>query len=154
MPESIDQRILSLPLLENEELRQLWQELFDAPAALKMRKDFMIPMLAHRLQEQAFRPGAIPIRKRLERLVREFGTAPDSVVSRPRLRPGTRLVRQWNNRIHVVNVEDSGYEYEGARYDSLSQIARLITGTRWSGPVFFGINNKARKGRSNESARA
>jgi hypothetical protein len=152
MPESIAQRVLSLPLLENEELRQLWEDLFHASAPLKMRKDFMIPILAHRLQEQAFGPVGKQTRKRLERLARESSATPSSVVSRARLSPGTRLVRQWNSRVHVVNVEGSGYEYDGTRYQSLSQVARLITGTRWSGPVFFGIkNNKVKRGVSNES---
>ena len=141
MPEPIAQRLIALSRLRNETLRQLWQELFHAPA-LKMRKDFMLPILAHRLQEQAFGPLANPTRNRLERLARGIGTTSDTLLSGPRLSPGTRLVRQWNSRIHVVNVESSGYEYDGTRYRSLSQIARLITGTRWSGPVFFGIKNK------------
>src|SRR4051812_44625448 len=128
MPESIAERILSLPLLGNEKLRQLWEELFHVPAAPKMRKDFIIPILAHRLQEQACGPVAPPICKRLERLARESSATPSGVVSRSRLSAGTRLVRQWNNRVHVVNVEGSGYEYDGTRYQSLSQIARLITG--------------------------
>ena len=52
----------------------------------------------------------------------------------PAMKPGTRLVRQWRNEVHLVNVEANGYEYRGIRYQSLSEIARLITGTRWSGP--------------------
>jgi hypothetical protein len=155
MPESIAQRLLSLPLLGNKQLRGLWEELFHAPTALKMRRDFMIPILCYRLQEREFGPIAKPIRKRLERLAQQGHAAPDRFVSHPRLSPGTRLVRQWDNRVHVVNVESSGYEYAGTRYQSLSQIARLITGTRWSGPVFFGVKNKkAKRGTSNESARA
>ena len=59
--------------------------------------------------------------------------------------PGTRLVRQWGDRVHLVNVETNGYEYHGARYQSLSEIARLITGTRWSGPLFFGIKRESAK---------
>jgi len=48
-------------------------------------------------------------------------------------------VRQWKEQVHVVEVETEGYEYRGARYENLSEIARLITGTRWSGPLFFGL---------------
>jgi hypothetical protein len=55
-------------------------------------------------------------------------------------KPGTRLVREWRDEVYLVNVQPNGYEYKGGRYKSLSQIARLITGTRWSGPLFFGIN--------------
>ena len=113
----------------------------------------MIPILAYRLQEQAFGTLSAATRRRLDHLALKFGTNPKSTFeSRPHLRPGTRLVRQWANRVHVVNVENSGYEYQGARYQSLSQIARLITGTRWSGPLFFGIKGKKGKKTSAEEA--
>ena len=61
-----------------------------------------------------------------------FEADPDAVVSnRPPIKPGTRLVRQWKEQVHVVEVETEGYEYRGARYENLSEIARLSTGTRW-----------------------
>ena len=53
--------------------------------------------------------------------------------------PGTRLVREWQGRTHTVLVTDTGFEYAGKHYPSLSAIARAITGTRWSGPAFFGL---------------
>ncbi|MGH9545617.1 MAG: DUF2924 domain-containing protein [Terriglobales bacterium] len=85
-------------------------------------------------------------RKRQQRLLdlsRAFEKGKDPAVARaPRMRPGTRLVRQWGDRVHLVSVESNGYEYQGARYRSLSEIARLITGTRWSGPLFFGIQKE------------
>jgi hypothetical protein len=62
--------------------------------------------------------------------------------TRPPIKAGTRLVRQWKEQIHVVEVKTEGYEYRGARYENLSEIARLITGTRWSGPAFFGLKAK------------
>ena len=63
------------------------------------------------------------------------------VSQRPAIKPGTRLIRQWKDQVHIVNVEEGNYEYRGARYESLSEIARLITGTRWSGPLFFGLKS-------------
>lgn len=66
------------------------------------------------------------------------------------IRPGTRLVRQWGDRVHLVNVQANGYEYQGNRYQSLSEIARLITGTRWSGPLFFGIKHESANAKSQE----
>jgi hypothetical protein len=57
----------------------------------------------------------------------------------PSIKPGTRLVRQRRDQVHLVNVEANGYEYRDGRYLTLSEIARLITGTRWPGPLFFGI---------------
>jgi hypothetical protein len=58
---------------------------------------------------------------------------------------GTRLVREWQGVEYVVTVTTDGYEWEGRPYQSLSSIARAITGTRWSGPVFFGLNNYRRR---------
>lgn len=146
MPDSVAERLSSLPTLEKAGLRRLWLELFDAPPTPKLRRDFMIPILAYRLQEQTFGTLSAATRRRLDQLAFKFGTNPKSTLKpRPHLRPGTRLVRQWANRVHVVNVESSGYEYQGTRYQSLSQIARLITGTRWSGPLFFGIKSKRRE---------
>jgi len=64
------------------------------------------------------------------------------ISSVPGIKPGTRLVRQWRGQVHVVNVEEKDFEYKGALYQSLSEIARLITGTRWSGPLFFGLKGE------------
>ena len=55
------------------------------------------------------------------------------------LLPGTRLVRDWQGVQHEVTVLSGGFEYRGRRFKSLSVIARTITGTRWSGPLFFGM---------------
>lgn len=64
------------------------------------------------------------------------------VSNRHTIKPGTRLVRQWKEQVHVVEVEAEGYAYRGSRYENLSEIARLITGTRWPGPLFFGLRSK------------
>ena len=52
---------------------------------------------------------------------------------------GTALTREWKGQSHRVQVEQGGFRYQGQRFDSLSEIARAITGTRWSGPRFFGL---------------
>ena len=57
--------------------------------------------------------------------------------------PGTRLVRSWHGEVHEVGVTDAGFEYHGKSYRTLSKIAREITGSQWSGPLFFGIRKKA-----------
>jgi len=57
----------------------------------------------------------------------------------PRIRPGARLIREWQGETYKVMVVEDGFVYQGNRYKSLSEIARLITGTRWSGPRFFGL---------------
>jgi hypothetical protein len=57
----------------------------------------------------------------------------------PALKPGSRLVRAWNGRSHHVEVTEHGFEWNGQAFKSLSAVAREITGTRWSGPRFFGV---------------
>ena len=58
---------------------------------------------------------------------------------RPKVRPGTRLLRDWNGRTHAVDVVEDGFVFDGKTYKSLSAVARRITGVRWSGPRFFGL---------------
>lgn len=62
--------------------------------------------------------------------------------STPLYKPGTRLVREWQGVTHEITIEDDGFTWNGHRYRSLSHIAREITGTRWSGPRFFGLTRE------------
>jgi hypothetical protein len=143
MTEPIAERLAELPKLNKPSLLELWEELFKSDPPTQLRRRLMIQILAHRLQEQAFGPLSAASRGRLRRLAQAFANNSESIIpSAPSLKPGTRLVRQWRDQVHLVNVEAKGYEYQGARYQSLSEIARLITGTRWSGPLFFGIKNE------------
>lgn len=64
---------------------------------------------------------------------------PPAPPARVALKPGARLVREWNGRMNVVEVTDDGFVHEGKTYRSLSAIARRITGAHWSGPRFFGL---------------
>jgi hypothetical protein len=152
MPDPIAKRLAMLPDLSKADLCELWKQLFNSNPSPNMRRDLLIPILAHRLQEQAFGSIGASTRGRLSQLCEAFekdgGT---TIPSTPRIRPGTRLVRQWRDRVHLVNVKTNGYEYQGGRYQSLSEIARLITGTRWSGPLFFGIKNQEAKSKPKET---
>jgi len=153
MPDRIAERISSLPFLEKSVLRQQWRELFGASPSPTLRRDFMIPILAYRLQERAFGALKPSTRKQLDHLAALTTNPNQTSRSAPHLRSGTRLVRRWRNQTHVVNIESQGYEYGGTRYKSLSHIARLITGTRWSGPLFFGVKrNKGRRDSAQEVA--
>ncbi len=144
MPDSsITQRLDSLPRLSKPALCGLWRQLFKRDPPLAIRKELMLRILAYRLQEQQFGGLADASCRRLRQLATAFEADPNAVVStRPSIKSGTRLVRQWGEQVHVVEVEAEGYQYKGARYKSLSEIARLITGTRWSGPLFFGLKGK------------
>jgi hypothetical protein len=131
MPDPVEKRLTALRTLSKAALCDLWKQFFHSTPPSKLRRDLMIPILAYRIQEQAFGPLSARAQERLRQLSQAFGKGSDPTAARaPRVRPGTRLVRQWGDRVHLVNVETNGYEYQGARYQSLSEIARLITGTR------------------------
>lgn len=147
MPDSVEKRLTTLPTLSKAALHDLWKQCFDSAPPPKLRRDLMIPILAYRIQEQAFGSLSARTRDRLRQLRQAFEQGDDPTkVRAPRVRPGTRLVRQWGDQVYLVNVRTDGYEYQGARYQSLSEIARLITGTRWSGPLFFGIKQESANG--------
>ncbi|MFZ1134851.1 MAG: DUF2924 domain-containing protein, partial [Candidatus Korobacteraceae bacterium] len=139
MANSLATQIDSLSKTDNDALSALWQKLFQSAPPDELRRALMVRILAYRIQEQAFRglsPGA---RQRLRQMARALEKNPGAAISAaPGFKPGTRLIRQWRGHTHVVTVKAKGYEYQGSLYQSLSEIARLITGTRWSGPLFFG----------------
>ena len=152
MPDRVEHRRLAvLPTMSKAALADLWNQFFGSTPPTQLRRALMIPILAYRIQEQAFESLNARTRERLRQLSLAFEKGGDHAVARaPRIRPGTRLVRQWGDRVHLVNVETNGYEYQGTLYQNLSEIARLITGTRWSGPRFFGIKNKSTSDQSEE----
>ena len=141
MPNScITNQLSSLPHLHKPALSELWRQLFKTDPPLRMRKELMLQFVAYRMQEQEFGALSDSSHRRLIELANAIEGNSNAVSQRPAIKPGTRLIRQWKDQIHIVNAEEGNYEYRGARYDSLSEIARLITGTRWSGPLFFGLN--------------
>jgi hypothetical protein len=142
MPDSVETQLKNLPNLSRDDLAQLWQTLFHSVPDPKIRRPSIIRFLAYRIQEQAYGPLSASGERRLRQLEGAIGNSSLKTSSIRMIQPGTRLVREWQNQVHLVNVEAKGYEYRGARYHSLSEIARLITGTRWSGPLFFGLKSQ------------
>ncbi len=145
-PEAVTQAIAELESLPKEELRCRWGATFRADPPTRASREFLERSLAHRIQEQAL--GGLPprVRKRLERLTRANGRGSSfAPASMSIFKPGTRLIREWKGEIHEVDVLEKGFSWRGRRYDSLSRIAREITGTRWSGPVFFGLKKRRRR---------
>jgi hypothetical protein len=82
-------------------------------------------------------------RSELRRIIRDLERSSGStrLILRPKMKTGTRLLREWRGQTHEVIAMEAGYEYRGVSYRSLSEIARKVTGTRWSGPAFFGLKN-------------
>ena len=131
MSDEIDATIQALPGLGTCELRVLWQELFAKPAHPQLRRDLMIPILAYEIQANAYGDLKLTSRKRLQKLAAGVGSAAKTRrQSGPELKRGTKLLRQWQGRMHEVLVAEQGFDYCGKCYRSLSEIAREITGTR------------------------
>ena len=151
MSNEITTKLEELPSLPKAALCVLWQELFGKSGHPKLRREMMIPILAYRIQEKAYGGLKQSTRKRLERVALELGRDPKAKFQAPQqIKTGTKLLRQWRGETHNVIVVDDWFDYRNKRYRSLSEIARLITGTRWSGPSFFGLKQprtgKARPG--------
>jgi hypothetical protein len=140
MTNDISSRIKQLPKMSTPDLRALWQQVFSTPPHPKLRRELIIPILAYRIQEQAYGGLSEETLTKLRQLARELGRNPNALAAMRSIKPGTRMIRQWAGDTHEVTVVRVGYWYRGKHYKSLSAIARQITGTRWSGPAFFGIN--------------
>jgi len=138
---TIEDRLAGLATWSPAQLRAEWRRLYRGQALPEdMSLDLLGRCIAWRWQEKAL--GAMPparIRE-LGKLAKQLETTGDLDQARSgQIKPGSRLVREWQGKAHVVTVLDQGYEYENRHYGSLTPIARHITGAAWSGPRFFGL---------------
>ena len=125
--------IEAMPL---QQLETHWQDTFGCPRPKGVKRRFLQRALAYRVQAKNARGLSRRTKKALEASLVDGG---DSPAYRDQLKPGTRLVREWNGVSHVVYVLEKGVAYNGKVFASLSAVAREITGTGWSGPRFFGV---------------
>ncbi|MEJ7927928.1 DUF2924 domain-containing protein [Sphingobium sp. AN641] len=128
----IADRLAALSTMPAAQLRLEWERVYDSPAPT-ISDELLRHGIAYRIQGGSTRAAA--------GAPRGSGKAPRQV-----LKPGTQLIRSWNGRTISVTVEDDGFLYEGQRLASLSAIARLVTGTSWSGPRFFGLKDLGTRG--------
>jgi Protein of unknown function (DUF2924) len=145
-PADVLRQIALLQEATTVDLKHRWRELFgrDPPA---FSRPFLQSRLAYRIQELAYGALKPEIVTRLESLGERLDGG-NVTLRRIRAddRPlaGTKLIRAHQGIEHVVTVRDDGFEYEGRPYQSLSAIARAITGTRWNGWTFFGLTRQPR----------
>ena len=128
------------------ELKSRWRALYGTEPPRRISRDLLIRALAYRMQELAL-GGLKPATRRLLAKVAADASArlPIEVAPAPTLAPGTVLLRDWHGTQHQVIVREAGVEFQGKQYKSLSQVARRITGVRWSGPLFFGLKTDRRE---------
>lgn len=132
--------IASLTALDLHMLRQRWMECYGVEPGNRISRQMLIQAIACKVQADALGGLGKTTQRKLARLATELRR--DGQINAGRAQTastGTRLIREWKGKTHEVQVTGDGYVWEGRRYRSLSQIAREITGTRWSGPRFFGL---------------
>lgn len=129
---SLENKLTALATLSPAQLREQWVAVVRTPAP-KISEGMLRMALGYELQAKALGGLSRDARRLLdERLKGRRRTA-----SAP---AGTRLAREWNGTVHIVAIaEDGGILWNDQRWRSLSEVARAITGTRWSGPLFFGL---------------
>ncbi len=138
--EALARQRVELESASTAELRARWERAHKHPAPKRASRDLLLRALAYHIQAQAEGGLSKSALKRLAHLADPKGNGGRPPRSAPRqLRPGPRLIREWRGAVHQVTVSEDGFDYRGARYTSLSRIAREITDTRWSGPLFFGL---------------
>ena len=143
MENTVLAQLAALPSKTTPELKQLWRDLYDREPP-PYNKPFLVKRLAYRIQELAYGGLSARAEAKLDRLIaEEEARLNGKLPKRGRDRPiaGTRLIREWQGVEHTATVLDDGFEYQGRRYKSLSAVALAITGTRWNGPLFWGLRN-------------
>jgi hypothetical protein len=133
--ETLGRELQGLGRLSRHSLAERWSALYGAPPPPRTSRSLMIRAVAYKMQERAF-GGLTSSTRRL--LAGDAPSARSNVPSRE-ARPGTVLLREWQGVTHQVTVIENGVLYRGERHRSLSAVARVITGSRWSGPLFFGL---------------
>jgi len=143
----ISREIAELINLSLSELKDRWRSAYGTEPPPRSSRKLLISAIAYRVQERALGGLRPSVRRLLERASEDTGRR-RILRTRPvtRASTGTVLIRDWQGKSHHVTVLDRGVLYRKKNYRSLSQVARVITGCRWSGPLFFGLRGRSKEG--------
>jgi hypothetical protein len=139
MTGKLAEQIQRLPKLRRNELVSIWNDNFQTLPPKTLRKELMVSLLSYRIQERLHGGLSLQARRRLKQIASGLPKGPRSTRQAVAPQEGTRILRQWRGEMYEVRCTDDGLFYRGERYSSLSKIAFVITGTKWSGPAFFGV---------------
>lgn len=139
-PNVVARELAQLERMPIAKLRDLWRRRFRSEPPLIQSGDIVRRLIAWKIQVEAHGGLDAATRARIDQLMRSSGRSRSAGVSpAATLKAGTVLVRAWRGVEHRVLILDQGFEHRDKRYLRLSEVARAITGTRWSGPRFFGL---------------
>ena len=135
--ETVTQELADLKTLSREQISERWLALYGHAPPPNTAQPLMVMAVAYKLQE-AIHGGLRPTyRRRLQQSVETSNPSLSASLS-----PGTILVREWHGITYTVTILDKGVQLQGRVYRSLTEVARFITGTHQSGPIFFGLRSK------------
>lgn len=136
----LETEIRSLEDSPLNDLKQVWEKSFGAPPPRGISRKLMTRALAHDVQVRTL--GGLKPRLLKTLIAHGSGQIAEGKTNKMKLPQGTRLVREWQGTPQVVDVVPEGYRWNNETWSSLSAVARAITGTRWNGPVFFGLRKR------------
>ncbi len=129
--------------LSLSQLREQWAEVWGIKPHRRIGRKMMERSLVYKMREQEGFSLTPDQKQRLNKLITAYKRNPNYFdQGHAALKPGIRLIRNWQGKAHAVTVTAKGFTYETREYSSLSKIASEITGSRWNGWVFFGLKNK------------
>jgi hypothetical protein len=140
---AVEDELDRLPVMPIAQLRVRYRAVFRGDPPKAFGPDLLRRSIAHRIQEKAYGGLSRPTERLLDQMMKAYAARPNGKIVLPRrIKPGSVLVREWKSKSHRVTVLADGFVYDGDTYSNLSEIAVLITGTRWNGPRFFGLRSK------------
>ncbi len=131
-PGKLESLIADISAFDRAECLDRWREVFERPPPKYLSPQFMKRVLIWEIQNRALGGVSLNTTRRLNQIA-SGKTLPAMT------KPGSHLIREWNGRTYQVEMVEGGYVMDGKTWRSLSAIARHITGARWSGPRFFGV---------------
>lgn len=130
--------VAEIEAMDRAALTAAWDQFFKTPVPKSLSRPFLRRFLA--FEVQARRMGGLP-KGFVASLQNERAHPTAAALRSSRLKPGGRILREWNGVTHIVDVADEGFRWNGTCHKTLSSVARAITGARWSGPRFFGLRD-------------
>ncbi len=137
----LEREVGTLAGLPRPDLAERWQDLYGADPPKGISRTLLVRAIAYEMQAKRFGDLKRTTARQLRKIAAGHTVAGHGNAETVLLKPGARLVREWNGHTHVVEVAEEGFIWKGDRHRSLSAIARAITGARWSGPRFFGVTS-------------
>lgn len=146
--DNVSAQLAALTSSDLHQLRVQWRKLMRSEAPAHLTRSLLLRILAYKVQELAYGGLDRESVRYLDRIAERLAAGDTNPVPpvpdprRGRLRPGTLLEREHGGTLHRVSVIEEGFSWQGRTYQSLSEVARAITGTNWNGPRFFGLRDR------------